>query len=198
MFANRFTVVTDACVLVPPLVRNMLLSLAEAHLYRVRWSSRILDEFERGFVRDVLRRKVSAPDAAARRARDAMETAFPEALIEGHDHLEAALEGIPDPDDRHVVAAALHAGAAQIITNNLRDFPAAVMEHLQIDVRTADDFIADTLDLPMDSSTALSAVRRMRLGLKRPELTPTELLIRMERNGLGQTAALLAGRMELW
>lgn len=198
MFANRFTVVTDACVLVPPLVRNLLLSLAEAHLYRVRWSSRILDEFERGFMRDVLRYREGDLNAAARRARDAMEVAFPEALIEGHDHLEAALNGIPDPDDRHVVAAALHAGAAQIITNNLRDFPTEVMEQLQIDVRTADDFIADTLDLPMDSSTALSAVRRMRLGLKRPELTHVELLIRMERNGLGQTAALLAGRMELW
>ena len=198
MFANRFTVVTDACVLVPPLMRNLLLSLAEAHLYRVRWSGRIMDEFERGFVRDVLRHKRDDPEGAARKARGDMERAFPEAMVEGHEHLEAALKGIPDPDDRHVVAAALHAGAAQIITNNLRDFPVEVMEQLQIDVRTADDFIADTLDLPMDSSTALSAVRRLRLGLNRPELTQAELLTRMERNGLGQTAALLAGRLELW
>ena len=185
MFANRFTVVTDACVLVPPLVRNLLLSLAEAHLYRVRWSARILDEFERGFIRDMLRHRQGDLSAAARKARDTMESAFPEALVEGHEHLEAALNGIPDPDDRHVVAAALHAGAAQIITNNQRDFPAEAMEQLQIDVRTADDFIADTLDLPMDSSAALSAVRRMRKGLNRPELTPAELLTRMERNGLG-------------
>ena len=198
MFANRFTVVTDACVLVPPLVRNLLLSLAEAQLYRLRWSGRILDEFERGFVRDVLRNNHDDPEGAARRARGGMERAFPEAMVAGHEHLEAALQGIPDPDDRHVVAAALHAGAAQIITNNLRDFPAEVMEQLQIDVRTADDFIADTLDLPMDRSTALSAVRRLRLRLKRPELTQAELLVRMERNGLGQTAALLAGQMELW
>lgn len=198
MFANRFTVVTDACVLVPPLVRNLILSLAEAHLYRVRWSGRILDEFERGFVRDVLRHKHEYPEAAAVRARSSMERAFPEAMVEGHEHLEGALNGIPDPDDRHVVAAALHAGAAQIVTNNLRDFPLEVMKELQIDVRSADEFIADTLDLPMDSSTALSAVHRLRLGLKRPELSPAELLIRMERNGLGQTAALLAGRMELW
>lgn len=198
MFANRFTVVTDACVLVPPLVRNLLLSLAEAHLYRVRWSGRILDEFERGFVRDVLRHKLDDPEAGARKARGNMERAFPEAMVEWHEHLEAALNGIPDPDDRHVVAAALHAGAPQIITNNLRDFPAEVMEQFQINVRTADDFIADTLDLPMDSSTALLAVHRLRIRLTRPELTPAEMLIRMERNGLGQTAALLAGRMELW
>ncbi|MBW6495914.1 MAG: PIN domain-containing protein [Burkholderiaceae bacterium] len=198
MFANRFTVVTDACVLVSPLVRNLLLSLAEAHLYRVRWSGRILDEFERGFVRDVLRHKLDDPEGAARKARGDMERAFPEAMVEGHEHLEAALNDIPDPEDCHVVAAALHASAAQIITNNLRDFPAEVMKQLQIDVRTADDFIADTLDLPMDSSTALSAVHRLRKRLKRPELTPAEMLIRMERNGLGQTAALLAGRMELW
>ena len=57
MFANRFTVVADACVLVPPLVRNLLLSLAEAELFRLRWSERIMDEFERGFARDVLRHR---------------------------------------------------------------------------------------------------------------------------------------------
>ena len=83
MFANRFTVVTDACVLVPPLTRNLLLSLAEAHLFRVRWSARILDEFERGFVRDVLRSDHPDPLAAARRARATMEAAFPEAMICG-------------------------------------------------------------------------------------------------------------------
>lgn len=56
--------------------------------------------------------KYLPPDAAARRARDATKVAFLEALIEEHDHLEAALQGIPDPDVRHVVAAARHAGAA--------------------------------------------------------------------------------------
>jgi predicted nucleic acid-binding protein len=198
MFANRFTVLTDACVLVPPLVRNLILSLAEAQLFRLRWSERILDEFERGFVRDVLRHGCDNPETAARQKREYLVRAFPEAMIEGHEHLEAALQALPDPDDRHIVAAALHAGAAQIITNNLRDFPVDVMGPLQIDVRSADDFIADTLDLPMDSSTALSAVRRMRERLRRPELTNAELLIRMERNGLGQTAAHLAGRLELW
>ena len=50
----------------------------------------------------------------------------------------------------------------------------------------------------MDSSTAFSAVHRLWTHLTRPEMTPTEMLIRMERNGLGQTAALLAGRMEWW
>jgi hypothetical protein len=198
VFANRFTVVTDACVLVPPLVRNLLLSLAEAHLFRVRWSARILDEFERGMARDVLRGRRPDPERAASTARGKMETAFPEAMIEGHDHLEVAFADLPDTDDRHVAAAALHVGAAQIITSNLRDFPSAVMTRFQIDVRTADDFIADTLDLPANGSTALSAVRRMRERLTRPELTPEELLIRMERNGLGQTSALLAGRIELW
>ena len=198
MFANRFTVVTDACVLVPPLTRNLLLSLAEAHLFRVRWSTRILDEFERGFVRDVLRADHPDPHAAARHARATMEAAFPEAMIEGHEHLEPALADLPDEDDRHVVAAAKHIGAAQIITNNLRDFPPEVMGRLEIDVRSADDFIADTLDLPVNTTTALSTVRRMRERLTRPELTPEELLIRMERSGLGQTAAQLAGRVELW
>jgi len=198
MFANRFTVVTDACVLVPPLVRNLLLSLAEAQLYRLRWSTRIMEEFERGFARDVSRYGRDDAKTSARQAREAMMDAFPEAMVEGHEHLEASLQALPDPGDRHIVAAALHAGAAQIITNNLKDFPVEVMEQLQIDVRSADDFIADTLDLPMDSSTALWAVRRMRKRLRQPELTADKLLIRMERNGLGQTAAHLANHLDLW
>lgn len=42
--ADRFTALLDACVLGGALRRNMLLSLAEAGLFRPRWSSRILDE----------------------------------------------------------------------------------------------------------------------------------------------------------
>ncbi|MCY4461034.1 MAG: hypothetical protein OXC26_11680 [Albidovulum sp.] len=43
LYPNRFTAVLDACVLGGVLKRNMLLSLAEAGLFRPRWSNRILD-----------------------------------------------------------------------------------------------------------------------------------------------------------
>ena len=42
MFANRFTVLVDACSLFSPLTRNFLLSLAEGEFFRLRWSARIL------------------------------------------------------------------------------------------------------------------------------------------------------------
>ena len=47
MFANRYTAFIDACTLARVLPRNLLLSLAEADFFRVRWSGQVLDETER-------------------------------------------------------------------------------------------------------------------------------------------------------
>lgn len=198
MFANRFTVVTDACVLVPPLVRNLLLSLAEAELFRLRWSPRILDEFERGVAADVYRRGRSNPEEAARGARSGMEAAFPEAVVDGFEPLENTFANLPDPADAHVIAAAIKCGAALIVTDNLRDFPAETLRAHGIEARSADDFIADTIDLPTDSSSAIAAIGRMRRRLQNPELSQEVLLIRMERSGLNATAAMLSEFTDLW
>ena len=197
MFANRFTVVVDACVLVPPLTRNLLLSLAEAELFRLRWTANILDEMERGATRDLVRLERDNPAAAAKEARQKMERAFPEALIEGHEPLLGTIAGLPDENDDHVIAAALHVGAAQIVTDNLRHFPDHLLAPLMLEARSADDFIADTIDLPNDLSTAVVAIRELRNRLKRPALTAKELLLRMERCGLLQTAALLSEMEDL-
>lgn len=93
MFANRFTAFVDACVLAGMLKRNLLLSLAEAEFYRVRWSDRVLDETEaaikqmrcqRGFI------ETSSEDA--RRARRAIERKFEESRVTDFDGIVA----IPD------------------------------------------------------------------------------------------------------
>jgi hypothetical protein len=60
------------------------------------------------------------------------------------------------------------------------------------EVRSADEFIADALDLPTDQESGLAAVARMRQRLQRPELTADDLLVQMERTGLMHTAAILA------
>lgn len=90
MFANRFTIIVDACALVPALSRNLLLSLAEAEFFRVRWSARILDETERAIAKQLHDR--GSPDSAQRavRARRAMERAFEDASVSGYEQSDVA------------------------------------------------------------------------------------------------------------
>lgn len=189
MFASRFTALLDACVLAPALTRNLLLSLAEADFYRARWSHRILDETQRAIEKILTDRNAADAPARALKARSAMERAFDEACVEGYEDLEATVPKLPDEGDAHVIAAALQAGAAVIVTNNLRDFPGQPLARLNLEVRDADTFLADTIDL--DAARAIPAVRKMRLRLQRPEKTPEVLLLDMERFGLLQTVDVL-------
>lgn len=76
----------------------------------------------------------------AARQRLMMERAFPEALVTDHQALIASFE-LPDPDVRHVLAAALQTKAAVIVTENLRDFPATVLSRYDIEAVGLDDFI---------------------------------------------------------
>lgn len=189
MFANRFIALVDACCLAGALKRNLLLTLAEADFFRVRWSQAIHDETKRA-IEDILNAK-DAPDAGdrARRARNAMERAFDEADVGDYQSMLCACDDLPDPGDAHVLAAALKTRAAVIVTDNLKDFPANILSPLNLDARSADDFIADTIAL--DPGRAVAAVRKMRERLKRPEKTAEVLLLGMEAAGLTETVDAL-------
>ena len=94
MFANRFTALVDACALAGALKRNLLLSLAEAEFFRIRWSTQILDETEAA-LRDILTAKgVEDAGHRAKRARRYMEEAFEEAFVEGFDVMLNACQGL--------------------------------------------------------------------------------------------------------
>ena len=189
MFANRFTALVDACALAGALKRNLLLTLAEAGFYRLRWSDRILDETEAA-ITAILTDK-GAPDAAERaaRARKSMVEAFEEACVGDFSAMMGAVTNLPDENDRHVVAAALKTSAAIIVSDNLKDFPSAILEPLNLEARSADAFIADTIAL--DPGRAIAAIRRMRERLKRPEKTAELLLLDMEAAGLTETVDVL-------
>lgn len=189
MFANRFTALVDACSLASALKRNLLLTLAEAEFFRLRWSSQILDETERAIERMLTAKAV--PDAAerARRARNSMETAFEEALVADFEELLPACSGLPDKDDAHVLAAALKTQAAMIVTENLADFPSEALKPMNLEAKSADAFIADTLSL--DIGRGVAAFRKMRERFKNPELNAEDLLLRMEADGLTETVIVL-------
>ena len=194
MFANRYTALVDACVLAGALKRNLLLTLAEADFFRVRWSLEILDETERAIAHMLAQKAVQDAQERALRARQAMERAFQEAAVQDHEALLGAVPELPDPGDQHVVAAAMKTRAAVIVTDNLKHFPAALLAPLGIDVLSADAFIADTITL--DTGRAVAAIRRMRERLKRPEKTADVLLLDMEANGLTETVDALRPHQE--
>lgn len=189
MFANRYTAFVDACTLAGALKRNLMLTLAEAEFFRLRWSLLVLDETERAIEKILQGKNVADAAERAKRARAAMETAFEEACVSDFDDFLPACANLPDPGDRHVLAAALKCQAATIVTDNLKDFPERVLATLNIEARSADDFIADTIAL--DTGRAVAAIRKMRERFKKPEKTPEILLLDMEAEGLINTVDIL-------
>jgi predicted nucleic acid-binding protein len=134
-----FSVVLDTCVLYPAHLRDTLLRLADRGLYRVLWSEDIIEELQRNLVEGGI-----APDSVVRLIRE-MSAAFPDSTVTGYDSL---IDGLNcDPKDRHVLAAAVRAGAGAIITFNVGDFPYSSVEPYEIDVIPTDTFLLDLLDL---------------------------------------------------
>jgi hypothetical protein len=75
-----------------------------------------------------------------------MNVAVLDCLVIGFESLEAGLAALPDPDDRHVIAAAVHCGAQEIVTFNLRDFPDVVLRPYGIRAVHANEFV-DTFSI---------------------------------------------------
>lgn len=185
----RFSALLDACVLVPVAQADSLLRLAEQGLFRPLWSAAILDEMTRAITH--VHPELPA-DAAVRRAMQ-MNEAFPDACAMGWEPLEAGLS-LPDPDDAHVVAAALRGRADLIVTNNIKDFPQDVLAPLGLETQTADAFLLNQLTLEPDRT--MEALASQARAAKRPPLTMEELLTRLDR--CGEVHFAEASRRQLW
>jgi predicted nucleic acid-binding protein len=181
--SDRFAALLDANVLYPFLVRDVLLSLAEAGLFRPLWTDSINDEWARALIERMPERKEQIAETIS-----LMNEAFPEARIENYEDLVPVLE-LPDPNDRHVLAAAIRGAANVIVTENIADFPRQILDRYDLDSRTADEFILNTTQLyPSDAAAALKAMRER---YQSPPLSPDELLQSMLKAGLVTTVAEL-------
>jgi hypothetical protein len=135
-----WTAFLDACVLYPSSTRDLLLRGAEAYLYRVSWSSQVLQELRRNLVDDQRCSQEQADDLVSE-----MERAFPDAAASGYDELIAVMRN--HEGDRHVLAAAVVAKADVIVTDNARHYPDAACEPYGIEVQSADEFLSFSFDL---------------------------------------------------
>ena len=166
-----FSALLDTCVLVPSRARDVLLEIASTGVYRPLWSSEILAELDRTLHVLLGKRGVPLEEADAYLARllGQMNTTFPDALVPGWEPLVEAIR-LPDPNDRHVVAAALAGQAAVIVTDNLADFPPASLP-APLTRQSLDDFLLDSLGLyPGQVISALRSVAS-RTGKLGPAMT---------------------------
>ena len=172
-----FAALLDTSVLWPSLQRDFLLSVAIEGLYRPLWSTAILAELEFHETEKLMNRGEQPAAAAAQSSHliSQMTTAFDDALVESWEPHEGTFN-LPDPNDEHVVAAALVGGAGAIVTVNLRDFPIAKIP-AHIKVLSPADFAADTVSVSPD--VALRAVQTMASRYSAPPLTSEEILSRL-------------------
>lgn len=178
----KFTCVLDTNVIYPIEIRDLLFWFAHFELYTPKWSIHIFDEWQK-----VMRNKGIPEDEISKRVEKA-NRAFPDALVNNYEALIDSLE-LPDPKDRHVLAAAIKAGAELIVTNNLKDFPPEILEPYGLSAKSADDFLTDIIDLNPD--TALEAFRKLVLNRRNPDLDEYQVLNALRRNGLKDTADYL-------
>lgn len=182
--ASSFVAVFDACVLYPAPLRDLLLRLSLAGLFRARWTNRIHEEW----MAALLHKRPDLDRTQLEHTRALMDRAVPDCLVTDFAGIEAGLV-LPDPDDRHVLAAAIKCGAGTIVTYNLKDFPEAVLAPYGLTAQHPDEFLVHACDL--DLVSVCMAVRGARAALRHPPMETEALLDIYQARGLATTVAAL-------
>lgn len=177
--------VIDANILVPNLLRDVFVSLAFERVYAARWTNDIHQEW----MRNVIKLRPDIQPSAMENVRDLMNRHVKYSLVTGYEPLIETLE-LPDPNDRHVLAAAIVAKANVIVTNNIRDFPDSALAPHNVQVQKPDAFLCDLWRDNAPEMVAALAVQRARL--RNPPHTPAEFLQSLARQGLTRFALALA------
>lgn len=187
---SNFVAVYDACVLHGACLRDLLLRLAMTDLFRARWTQQIQDEWRRA----LLRNRDNLTEEKLLRTQAMMNEAVPECLVTGYDGLIDGLT-LPDPDDRHVLAAAIKCSAGAIVTYNTKDFPDELLEPLGMQAQHPDEFIAHVFDL--NHGAVCAAVKEHRMSLRNPPRNVDELFEAYLRAELVTTVECLKDMREL-
>ncbi len=174
-------VVLDACVLYSAPLRDFLMHLSLLDVIEARWTDIIHEEW----IRSVLRDRPDLDRERLERTRRLMDQNTRDSLVTGFEHLIPKLS-LPDADDRHVLAAAIHSEAEAIITFNLKDFPAKAIRRYGVRVFTPDELLS-SLSEEFEEEICL-AFRRQLQSLKNPPLRREGLLQIFSNIGLKQTA----------
>jgi predicted nucleic acid-binding protein len=170
-------VVLDANVLYPARLRDFFIRLAIAGMFRARWSDIILDEcFD-----NIRHHNPELDPVRLNRTRDLMNAAVVDATVTNFEHLIENFD-LPDPNDRHVTAAAIASGATAIVTFNLRDFPTSALATHGLTAISPDDFARQLHRY--DPDAVLEVLTEQATNLRNPRTTLDELLDGLRHAGL--------------
>lgn len=172
-----YAAVLDACVMVPISLCDTLLRLAEEHMFRPIWSARILAEAEEA----IMEVHPDTTEGLVGRRTQYMAESFPGACVGGFENLEAGLT-LPDPDDRHVLAAAILSRADAIVTANIKDFPQEILSAYDLEAIHPDDFLTSQLD--MRSRVVVEALVAQANATRNPRLSLDDVLTSLARAGV--------------
>lgn len=187
----NFTALLDANTLYPILTCDALMSIAGTGLFAPKWSQRIELEWMRNLETD-------RPELVGRLddRRDQMRKAAPDWEVEepAIASLETGLT-LPDPGDRHVLAAAIAGHADCIVTFNLKDFPSTTLQPFRLEAIHPDSFIISQFDL--DPFRTVAALKKMRQRKGNPPVKADAFIAAFERNGLPAVADRLKDAIDL-
>ena len=170
-------------------LRNLLMWLASNRLYQARWTDAIHEEW----ISNLLEHRPELDPVKLQRTRRLMDAIHEECLVTGYEHHIPMLT-LPDPNDRHVLAAALESKATIIVTLNLSDFPKKTLAPLGIQALHPDKFLVGLFQ--DDATKFLHTVQTHRTSLQKPAQTVPEYLETLKICGLRNLATLLAAYPE--
>jgi hypothetical protein len=179
-----FTALYDSDVLQPAPLRDLLVRLGQTGLFRARWTDQILDEMVDSMQK---RRPDLAPERLSR-TRRLMCDGVADCLVTGYEPLVGGLT-LPDPGDRHVLAAAIRCSAEVIVTSEVDDFPGHLLQPFNIEAQSPDRFVLHLLDLA--PGRVATVIQQQASALADPTETVEDLLTRLSARALPRSVAIL-------
>lgn len=159
-------------------------------IYRAKWTEQIHKEW----IENLLRKRPDLKRSNLEKTKRLLNESTEDSIVEDYEDLISNFE-LPDPNDRHVLAAAIKGEAQIIVTYNLKDFPSIVLNKFGIEAQHPDEFFLNQIDLNLP--IFLTAVKNIRSSLKKPPKSPEEYLDSLRKHALVQTAEFLESYIDL-
>lgn len=180
----NLVVIYDSCVLYSAPLRDLLMRLALTDIYQAKWTNDIHEEW----IRSLLKNRPDLTEERLNKIKDKMNLHVRDCLVNDYSKLIINLT-LPDPNDRHVLAAAIKANAQLIVTFNLSDFPSKFLNKYLVKAIHPDLFIIQLLNI--NPSLVIRTIQETRLSLKNPPKKVEEYLGILDQQLLKKTVAYL-------